>query len=125
MIEIKLPWPPTVLSPNTRSHWTEIATAKKKYRADCQLSTRAQLEVKCNSVLPYSGDLDLVLEFHPPSARKYDRDNLLARLKAGLDGMCDALSIDDARFEPITVSLQKKPCRRGFVNVKISPGERP
>lgn len=125
MIEIKLPWPPTALSPNSRSHWAASAAVKKKYRQDCLIVTRAQLGVKCNAVLPVSGDLGLVLEFHPPNHRKFDRDNLLARMKAGLDGMCDALSIDDARFEPITVSLQKKPFRAGYVQVKIQIGERP
>jgi crossover junction endodeoxyribonuclease RusA len=125
MIEIKLPWPPSALSPNARSHWAQMAVNRKKYRHDCQIVTRAQLGVTCNAALPVSGDLALTIEFHPPNLRKYDRDNLLARMKSGLDGMCDALSIDDARFEPITVSMQKKPFRAGYVQVKIQPGERP
>jgi crossover junction endodeoxyribonuclease RusA len=126
MTEIKLPWPPTILNPNSRAHWAKVAKAKKVYRADCFTCTVSQLGIDARHLLANtSGELGLLVVFHPPSARKYDRDNLLARLKAGLDGMCDALKIDDARFEPVTVSLAGKPIRRGFVQISISQGEGP
>lgn len=118
MIELKLPWPPASLSPNGRLHWARLAAAKGSYRRNCWGCTLAQLEPQQRAQLPDLGDLGLVLEFYPPNARKMDRDNLLARMKSGLDGMCDALSIDDARFEPITVSM-KSPLRAGMVKVKI------
>lgn len=37
----------------------------------------------------------------PPDHRERDRDNLLASMKAGLDGVASALQIDDSRFRPI------------------------
>lgn len=123
MIEIKLPWPPASLSPNSRGHWATIAAAKKKYRHACWGSTLAQLDRTAAIALPATGCIPLAVEFHPPSARRMDRDNLLARIKAGLDGMCDALAIDDSRFEPVTVSM-KAPLRAGLVKVVISPNER-
>lgn len=123
-ILIRLPWPPVVLSPNSRAHWAKVAKAKANYRADCSTVTRSQLGPKVKELLPAAGELELLIEFIPPQARKYDRDNLLARMKAGLDGVCDCLAIDDARFEPITISMRSKPLRRGFVQVTIK-GECP
>ena len=122
VVTIRLPWPPVVLSPNSRAHWAKVAKAKANYRADCSTVTRSQLGPGCKGALPGEGDLDLMIEFIPPQARKYDRDNLLARMKAGLDGLCDCLGIDDARFEPITISMRRKPLRRGFVQVTIQGG---
>lgn len=121
MIEIKLPWPPTALSPNSRLHWAKVMKAKAAYRQQCWLMARAQLGPSVNVLLKGDSELALSIEFHPPQARRYDRDNLLARIKAGLDGMCDALAIDDHRFEPITVSMKKAPLRRGLVAIKIKP----
>lgn len=95
--------------------------AKSVYRQQCWMMTRAQLGLSTNILLKGDGELALTMEFHPPQARKYDRDNLIARMKAGLDGMCDALAIDDARFEPITVSMKREPLRRGLVSIKIKP----
>ena len=40
---------------------------------------------------------ELQLMFFPPDKRKRDLDNMLARMKSGLDGFFDALEIDDAR----------------------------
>ena len=41
--------------------------------------------------------------FVAPNRRRYDVDNLLARLKAGLDGVCDALKINDVQFRTIVI----------------------
>ena len=46
---------------------------------------------------------ELHLIFSPPSKRHYDLDNLLASMKAGLDGMSLALNIDDKCFTKITI----------------------
>jgi crossover junction endodeoxyribonuclease RusA len=38
-----------------------------------------------------------------PDKRHRDADNCLAASKAGLDGVADALIVDDKRFQPITI----------------------
>ena len=58
--------------------------------------------------------------FVPPDRRLYDRDNLVARMKSGLDGMCDALGIDDNQFMSVTARLSKDSLG-GFVQVSIHP----
>ena len=43
--------------------------------------------------------LHLHLVFHKPTKRHYDLDNLIARMKSGIDGVCDSLQINDKRFQ--------------------------
>ena len=62
--------------------------------------------------------------FYPPDRRSYDRDNLLARIKSGLDGMCDALGIDDSRFVTTTVGLGPPVKDYARVDVKIGRATR-
>ena len=115
MIEVTLPFPPTELSPNSRLHWAKLAKAKKTYRQACWAQTLEQISVRHQ--IP-DGPLQLSLEFVKPTMREMDRDNLLARMKSGLDGMCDALKIDDKRFN--TVIVRVAPDRiGGFVKILI------
>lgn len=113
MIELVLGWPPKELSPNARLHWAQLARAKKKYREACWATTLEQQP----GPVP-SGQLVLELEFFPPNRRTHDRDNLTARMKAGLDGMADALKIDDSRFSTVVVKVATDTIG-GFVRVRI------
>lgn len=65
-----------------------------------------------------SGKLTLELEFVRPTRRKYDRDNLVARLKSAIDGMCDALKINDNCFSTLVSRVDEKEIG-GFVRVCI------
>ena len=117
MLELMLPWPPTDLSPNGRLHWSKLYRAKKAYRQACWAISLDQLKVSTDTVP--SGPLLLELEFVPPSRRSYDRDNLVARMKSGLDGLADALKIDDKRFSTLAARVTTDSIG-GFVYVRIS-----
>ena len=112
MTEIRLPWPPSELSPNSRLHWSSVARAKKIYRKACWAATLAAGA----SVSP-EGNLRAELIFYKPTRRDMDHDNLLARMKAGLDGVADALKIDDKRFKPVSVDVSDN--TGGFVIMRI------
>ena len=43
--------------------------------------------------------------FYTPTKRRSDLDNRLAQIKAGLDGMCKAIGIDDSQLRPITLDM--------------------
>jgi len=116
MIELMLPFPPTELSPNSRLHWAKLAKAKKTYRQACWAVTVDQLKIRTDAVP--DGPLRLTLEFVKPTMREMDRDNLLARMKSGLDGMCDALKIDDKRFNTVVVRVASDRIG-GFVTILI------
>lgn len=91
---ITLPWPPASLSSNARGHWATKARATKKYRDDARLCTLA-----AKPTIPAEGEIALTIHFVPPHNR-YDRANYPAMLKAGLDGVADALKVNDRRFVP-------------------------
>jgi crossover junction endodeoxyribonuclease RusA len=112
MIELTLPWPPSTLSPNARSHWAVLSKAKKAYREACAWTAKGQ------GLKPAaSSRLHLSLTFYPPTRRAFDLDNCLARMKSGLDGLADVLEVDDKDW---SLSIQKADQVGGFVKVFIS-----
>ena len=116
MIEIVLGWPPSDLSPNARLHWAKLAKAKKSYRHKCNTVSKHQLKKYKYSELPEK--LVLEMTFIPPDRRNYDRDNLVARMKSGIDGLADALRINDKRFSTV-ISTMDTDTLGGFVRIRI------
>ena len=117
MIEIVLGWPPSELSPNRRLHWAKLANAKKQYRKDCLSVSREQLK-KYSKLNNLPERLVLEMTFIPPDRRSYDRDNLVARMKSGIDGLSDALRINDKRFNTV-ISTMDQDYLGGFVKIRI------
>jgi crossover junction endodeoxyribonuclease RusA len=94
--EIVLPWPPRELSPNARPHYFVRARATKAYRTTAHWATKAA-GVRAPDD---AGDIRLNVLFNPPS-RRSDRQNYPGWVKAGIDGVADALGVNDRRFEPV------------------------
>jgi len=92
-MQVILPWPPKELSPNARLHWSKVAKAKKSYR---QISWTLALEAKIKAMGEEA--IHLGVTFYPPDRRGRDTDNMLASMKSGLDGIADALGVNDKRF---------------------------
>ena len=113
--EVELPWPARALSPNVRVHWAVESKAKKKFRSDCYYATRA---AKASA----SGPVTLSFTFNPPHNRSYDKDNLIAQMKSGIDGIADALGIDDKHFDIGSVELGGR-VEGGIVRVLIMQNE--
>lgn len=107
-----LPWPPSVLSPNARAHWTKRHKAAKSYRGDCYLLCKQA------GITAPAGRIRLLLEFIPPDRRSRDDDNLVAAFKAGRDGLADALGVDDSRFS-MEVRLSSRTVKGGAVEVQF------
>ena len=89
---IILPWPPKELNPNARVHWSKLAKYKKLYRAEGWAAAKQVAKPALD------GKIHLSIVFYPPNKQKRDLDNMLASLKAGLDGIADAWGVDDNRF---------------------------
>jgi Holliday junction resolvase RusA-like endonuclease len=114
--EITLPWPSAILSPNARPHWAAKAKAVKKARIDGKICARL-----AGAELPATdGKIHLWIDFHPPSKRRIDDDNCLARFKSARDGIADYYGIDDARF--VSHPLVKESIKGGKVIVRITAG---
>ena len=118
MIEVVLGWPPTDLSPNARKHWAVVAKAKKQYRKDCYSVSKEQLKKYKKVTENIPERLVLEMTFIPPDRRSYDRDNLVARMKAGIDGLADALRINDKQFNTV-ISTMDQDYLGGFVRIRI------
>ena len=116
MIELVLGWPPSNLSPNARLHWAKLARAKKQYRNACFSVSKEQLKKFNTDSIPEK--LVLEMTFIPPDRRSYDRDNLVARMKSGIDGLADALKINDKRFNTV-ISTMDTDYLGGFVLIRI------
>lgn len=109
MVEIELPFPPSILNPNRRAHWAVKAKAFKKYKNDCLWMLKAQKPPQSRT---------FKMTFHPPSKRRYDRDNLIGAAKALQDALATYWGIDDSEFE-ITYGPIGEPVKGGKVLIAI------
>lgn len=100
---VRLPWPDPKLMPNRKNgkHWTSVARIKTEQREAAVLCTQAAL--KTTGKQKWEGNIPLSLVYMAPDKRHRDLDNLLASSKALIDGMAQALGVDDSRFKPILV----------------------
>ncbi len=116
--QVELPWPDSALSPNARLHWSKAARAKKVYRAKCRtIGLAAGLGYV--EGLPSAPAAVLVhLEFFPPDRRARDWDNMLASMKSGLDGLADAMGVDDSRWR-LGFEVMDVPAKGGRVVVDV------
>jgi len=122
-MRVELPWPPRELSPNARHDRRAIAGIRKRYRQQCWALTLSGKR-KLDAWLEPQSSLHLVITFHPPDKRRRDLDNMLASMKSGLDGVADALGVDDAEWA-LTIS-KGAPVLSGAVHItvgaKAAPG---
>lgn len=110
---IELPWYNPGLHPNARHHRMAKAALTKQFRNDCHWLT----EASAKEVLP-DGEIAVSVTFYPPDKRKRDLDGMFSAIKSGLDGMADALAVNDYRFNPVTL-VRADPVKGGKVVVTI------
>ena len=100
-MKIELDFPPAILFPNRSKgkHWTATHTARVNYRQISAWMTKHQMK----DWKPTKEQISLTITFVMPDKRLRDTDNCLAAAKAALDGMADALEINDRQFQPVIV----------------------
>jgi crossover junction endodeoxyribonuclease RusA len=113
---LNLPWPPSLLNPNRKTHWAVKSKAAKSYKEACFYITKQE-----NIVIDWDGDIHLWIDFYPPDKRHRDDDNVISSFKSGRDGIADALGVNDRRFR-IHPFLQDNVL--GMVKVRITEGPR-
>jgi len=92
---IVLPFPPSSLSGHNNGAWHGKSALVKRHRDDAHVLTKAA-RVK----VPAKGDIVIRIRFVPPNDRG-DRVNYPIRIKPQLDGIAQALGVNDKRFLPI------------------------
>lgn len=112
-MKVVFPWPPKDLSPNARLHWAKLAKAKKAYRHACHILAKQAGA----AVLAGAEKVQVHLTFYPPDRRLRDQDNIFSAMKSGLDGLADAMGVNDRNFR---TSFQVADEIGGFVRIEVS-----
>jgi Holliday junction resolvase RusA-like endonuclease len=114
---VTLPFPDRRLNPNNSKgrHWGSGVALRKAARVNAaHLTALASTGVRFEQ----AHELALVITFVQPDRRARDRDNLLAACKSMLDGVADALGVNDSQFEPVTIR-RKYGMKPGAVVIEI------
>ena len=115
---VVLSWPSRDLHPNARVHWSRRAKAAKAQRhAADVLALQAGW---ARMPLP-DGRIHVWIDAYPPDRRHRDTDGVLSSLKSALDGIADALGVNDRRFVPHPY-LHDEPRKGGEVHIRITGG---
>ena len=116
LLELSFPWPVPALFPNAarKQHWHTLRETARTLR---QVAFAETWNSK-NGWTRGGGPWQLTLTFCPPDRRRRDLDGCLSAIKAAIDGMAEALNIDDADFWPITLDWGPV-CKGGQVRVKV------
>ncbi len=120
VLSIHLAFPDQSLFPNRSKgkHWATLHKAKTEAKTASFLLTKMQTR----NWQPTTENLRLTVTFLMPDRRKRDADNCLAAAKSALDGVAQALKVDDFQFQPVQVFREfgDKP---GSMIVEIEKGE--
>lgn len=96
---IELSWPAKELGPNARAHFMTKYRYAKAAKIEAGWATKL--------VRPFDwgadGPFDIHICAYPPVQRNRDTDNLIASLKSHLDGIAEALGVNDSQFNAPTV----------------------
>ena len=112
---IPLPWPSPDLSPNARGSWAKRYRASKSARAAALVALRIAAPFL---KVPPGHTVHIEYVFIPPNRRRFDDDNLAARMKPTRDGLADYLQCDDHCFVQ-SHRVAKVPTPGGEVLVKL------
>ena len=102
---VHLPFPDKSLFPNAKNgkSWRTSHDAKVSAREGAKKATYAALDA-IETPVAYVGCIPLSIVFVGPDKRRRDLDGCLSAQKSALDGVAQALGIDDSRFRPILLN---------------------
>lgn len=118
MNELVLPWPSRDLHPNSRVHWSKRAKAAKQARFDAAYYATGH---GLGRIKWPEGPLHVWIDGYPTDRRRRDADGLLSSMKPWLDGIADAMGVDDRRFVPHPW-VKDEVRKGGEVRVRITVG---
>ena len=103
-MRIELDFPPAELFPNRAkgTHWAKLYQVRSDYRDNSTFLAKHQIKDWKHD----GGDIRLKLTFIMPDKRMRDADNCLSAAKGALDGLSDALMVNDKFFQPIEIHRQ-------------------
>lgn len=93
-VSFECAWPARELWHNDRSHWSGKARATREARKEAFYAAKEAGSDDIKGMSSY----DVSVIFEPPDKRKRDRHNMPDTVKPHLDGLQDALGVDDNTF---------------------------
>lgn len=120
---IILLFPPGELSPNRKMHWAKKAPITASYRLECCILTKKSVGIEyaiyLRDAVNKGHKIALFVNFHKPDRRHRDEDNIMASFKAGIDGIAQAIGIDDKNFKYMPY-VHDDIIKGGRVSVKLA-----
>jgi crossover junction endodeoxyribonuclease RusA len=117
VITVTVSWPARPLWQNWRGHWSKRVASTKLARSEAQIVTLAAKPGKLTA------PVRIIVRVYPPSRRRMDMANVIGALKASIDGIADALGIDDSQFLIRWPEAFEQPVKGGKVIFEIETGE--
>lgn len=114
-LHVVLDWPNRALSPNARCHWAIKRKAVQIARRMAHFETFSKMQ-GCRAA-PI-GKIAYRFSFFPPDRRARDEDNLIASMKSSIDGIAEALRVNDKNFH-ILEPFVGTPVQGGCVHVDL------
>ena len=115
-LRVVLPWPSRGLSPNARCHWAVkrklVLIARRIAYAETRRKTDGRRAVP-------DGRIGYRCSFYPPDKRARDEDYLIASMKSSLDGIAQALHVDDKFFHLLSPMVCEPDRPNGHVEVDL------
>lgn len=111
---LSIPWPPKPLWLNRPGHWTKESAARRQQRA---LLYGLGLEAGLHKLRDASATL--AFTFHPPDARRRDIHNMPPTMKGAIDGVADAMGVDDECFNVVWPRAWAEKVRSGLVTLTV------
>lgn len=99
---VTLPWYDPRLTPNAkrRRHWRSYQPVIRDARAMAWgLTLEQTTPEQRKAIADTEGKICVTVTFHPPDRRRRDDDGAISACKHARDGICDALGIDDNRWQ--------------------------
>jgi crossover junction endodeoxyribonuclease RusA len=115
VIAFDLPFPVKALWPNGRAHWAVKGKAVRSHRGWAYIAARDAGVAKADP----DSRVSIAVTVHPKTRHPIDRDNCVAALKSYIDGIADALGVDDRNFETPTITFGD-PIKGGLFSVVLT-----
>lgn len=118
---LRLSFPSKDLSPNAGSPWGKGSAIRRTKAAKKAKKEAWAVGLKHGiKNMPKAPEYIVTCTFYPPGNYHYDKDGLQARMKPYLDGIADAMGVDDVTFTPGEPVIEKA-TKGGCVLVHIRP----
>lgn len=114
---VSCPYPAKALWPNGRPHWATKAREVKKHRGWARYAALEALQSQ-NMIWLGEGPIPVAIRVHgKPKGPLPDKDGVVGAAKSLIDGISDALGINDRHFAAPTVEFAANRTSRFVIEV--------